>query len=59
VLDVREKPNWQERRNAQSTVERMIYGNWGKTRLSASADDRKSAVFDRKQTFSDKKTAFR
>jgi hypothetical protein len=37
----------------------MILGNWWESLGSARANDKKSAVFDRKQAFSDKKTTFR
>jgi hypothetical protein len=36
----------------------MVSENWGGKLFSARANDKKSAVFDRKHTFSDKKTAF-
>jgi hypothetical protein len=37
----------------------MILGNWWESLGGARANDKKSAVFGRKQTFSDKKTTFR
>jgi hypothetical protein len=37
----------------------MILGNWRQSLGGARANDKKSAVFDRKQAFSDKKTTFR
>jgi hypothetical protein len=37
----------------------MILGNWWQSLGGARANDKKSAVFGRKQTFSDKKTTFR
>jgi hypothetical protein len=37
----------------------MILGNWGQSLGGARANDKKSAVFGTKQTFSDKKTTFR
>jgi hypothetical protein len=36
----------------------MVLGNWRQKLGSARADDKKSAVFDTKQAFSDKKTPF-
>jgi hypothetical protein len=58
VLDVGEEPRGQERRNAQLAIARMILGNWRQKLVSARANDKKSAVFDTKQAFSDKKTPF-
>jgi hypothetical protein len=37
----------------------MILGNWRESLRGARANDKKSAVFGRKQAFSDKKTTFR
>ena len=37
----------------------MILGNWWESLGGARANDKKSAVFGTKQTFSDKKTTFR
>jgi hypothetical protein len=37
----------------------MILGNWWESLSGARANDKKSAVFGRKQAFSDKKTTFR
>jgi hypothetical protein len=37
----------------------MILGNWRESLGGARANDKKSAVFGMKQTFSDKKTTFR
>jgi hypothetical protein len=37
----------------------MILGNWRQKLVSARANDKKSAVSDTKQAFSDKKTTFR
>jgi hypothetical protein len=37
----------------------MVLGNWRQNLGGARANDKKSAVFDTKQTFSDKKTPFR
>jgi hypothetical protein len=37
----------------------MILGNWWESLGGARANDKKSAVFGRKQAFSDKKTTFR
>jgi len=55
---VGEEPGGQERRNTQMAIARMVLGNWRQKLVSARANDKKSAVFDRKQTFSDKKTPF-
>ena len=54
-----EEPGGQERRNAQMAIARMVLGNWRRKLDGARANDKKSAVFDTKQTFSDKKTPFR
>ena len=53
-----EEPGGQERRNTQMAIARMILGNWHKKLGRARANDKKSAVFDTKQAFSDKKTPF-
>ena len=53
-----EEPGGQERRSAQMAIARMVLRNWRQKLVSARANDKKSAVFDRKQTFSDKKTPF-
>jgi len=55
---VGEEPGGQERRNTQMAIARMILGNWRKKLGRARANDKKSAVFDTKQAFSDKKTPF-
>jgi hypothetical protein len=39
-------------------IARIVLGNWCQKLVSARPNDKKSAVFDRKQTFSDKKTPF-
>jgi hypothetical protein len=59
MLDVSEQPRWQKRRNAQMAIALMILGNWWERLSGARANDKKSTVFGRKQTFSDKKTTFR
>jgi hypothetical protein len=56
--DVSEQPRWQKRRNAQMAIALMILGNWWEGLGGARANDKKSAVFDTKQAFSDKKTPF-
>ena len=53
-----EEPGGQERRNAQMAIALMILGNWWESLGGARANDKKSAVFDTKQAFSDKKTPF-
>ena len=58
MLDVGEEPGRQERRNTQMAIARMVLPNWGQKLGSARANDKKSAVFDTKQAFSDKKTPF-
>ncbi|HEX9129438.1 MAG TPA: hypothetical protein VF850_09765 [Gemmatimonadaceae bacterium] len=58
MLDVGEEPGGQERRNAQMAIARMVLENWRQKLVSARANDKKSAVFDMKQAFSDKKTPF-
>jgi len=55
---VGEEPGGQERRNAQVAIARMVLGNWRQKLGSARGNDKKSAVFDTKQAFSDKKTPF-
>jgi hypothetical protein len=55
---VGEEPGGQERRNAQVAIARMVLGNWRQKLGSARVNDKKSAVFDTKQAFSDKKTPF-
>ena len=57
--DVCEQPRWQKRRNTQMAIALMILGNWRESFGGARANDKKSAVFGRKQTFFDKKTTFR
>jgi hypothetical protein len=57
--DVSEQPRWEKSRNAQMAIALMILGNWRQSLGGARANDKKSAVFDRKQAFSDKKTTFR
>jgi hypothetical protein len=59
VLDVCEEPSGQKRSDAQDTVELMVLGNWSLPLRNARANDIKSAVFDKKQAFSDKKMPFR
>jgi len=54
-----EQPRWEKRGNAQMAIALMVLGNWWKSLGGARANDKKSAVFDRKQAFSDKKTTFR
>ena len=54
-----EQPRWEKRRNTQMAIALMILGNWWQSLGGARANDKKSAVFDRKQAFSDKKTTFR
>jgi hypothetical protein len=39
-------------------IARMVLGNWRQKLVSARGNDKKSAVFDTKQAFSDKKTPF-
>ena len=54
-----EQPRWEKRRNTQMAIALMILGNWWQSLVGARANDKKSAVFGRKQAFSDKKTTFR
>src|SRR5205807_3452168 len=54
-----EEPGRQKHRNAHRPVERMIYETGAIASAARGAGDTKSAVCDRKQTFSDKKMAFR
>ena len=54
-----EQPRWEKRRNTQMAIALMILGNWWESLRGARANDKKSAVFGRKQAFSDKKTTFR
>jgi hypothetical protein len=56
---VGEQPRWEKRRNTQMAIALMILGNWWQSLGGARANDKKSAVFGTKQTFSDKKTTFR
>jgi hypothetical protein len=56
---VGEQPRWEKRRNTQMAIALMILGNWWQSLRGARANDKKSAVFGTKQTFSDKKTTFR
>jgi hypothetical protein len=58
VLDVGEEPVGQERSNAHGAIARIL-GNWRGNLFRARGGDRKKAVPDTKQTFSDKKMPFR